>query len=174
MPCITEEYREINRKLHKDPVYGSSGHVLAKDVLIACKQYQTLDVLDYGCGKRGLEGALGFSIQNYDPCIEGFDAPPQPADIVACGDVLEHIEPECLDAVLADLYRLTKKCLVINVATRPARKILPDGRNAHLIQEGPSWWLPKLWGAGFRIITFRDGRNQGVSIAFTAVLDKEP
>jgi hypothetical protein len=22
--------------------------------------------------------------------------------------------------------------------------VLPDGRNAHLIQEPPEWWLPKL------------------------------
>jgi hypothetical protein len=26
----------------------------------------------------------------------------------------------------------------------PAAKILSDGRNAHLIQEPSSWWLPKL------------------------------
>ena len=30
------------------------------------------------------------------------------------------------------------------IATGPAKKILDDGRNAHLIQEGPDWWLPKL------------------------------
>ena len=171
---LTESYRELNKKLHEDPVYGTSGHMLAKEVTAACRAYQTLDVLDYGCGKRGLEKALGFPIQNYDPCISGLDAPPHPADLVACGDVLEHVEPECIDAVLADIFRLTGKCALLHIASLPARKSLPDGRNAHLIQEGPQWWLPKLWARGFRLITFRDARNQGHSIAFTAVLDKEP
>lgn len=27
---------------------------------------------------------------------------------------------------------------------RWAKKVLPDGRNAHLIQESLAWWLPKL------------------------------
>jgi hypothetical protein len=30
------------------------------------------------------------------------------------------------------------------IATPPAEKILPDGRNAHLIQEPITWWMPKL------------------------------
>jgi hypothetical protein len=30
------------------------------------------------------------------------------------------------------------------IANRPARKTLPDGRNAHLIQQGREWWLPRL------------------------------
>ena len=171
---LSESYRALNAKLHEDPTYGTSGHKLAREVVNACNAFRTKDLLDYGCGKRGLEAALGFPIQNYDPCIEGLDSPPKPADIVVCGDVLEHIEPECLDAVLADIFRLTKKCALLLIANRPALRALPDGRNAHLIQEGPQWWLPKLWAHGFRLITFRDARNQGHSIAFTVVLDKEP
>jgi len=30
------------------------------------------------------------------------------------------------------------------IATRPAAKKLADGRNAHLIVEPASWWLPRL------------------------------
>ena len=30
------------------------------------------------------------------------------------------------------------------IATGPARKFLPDGRNAHLIQEGVNWWVSLL------------------------------
>ena len=171
---LTESYRELNRQLHEDPSYGTSGHKMAKECMHACQTLQSTDVLDYGCGKRGLEKALGFPVQNYDPCIPGLDSPPKPADIVVCGDVLEHIEPDCIDAVLADIFRLTKRCAILLVANRPALRALPDGRNAHLIQEGPQWWLPKLWALGFRIITYRDARNQGHPIAFIVVLDKEP
>ena len=82
--------------------------------------------------------------QDYDPAIPGKDAPPGPADLVVCTDVLEHVEPEHLDAVLDDLQRLAKKSLFLLIATRPASKALPDGRNAHLTIEPPKWWIPKL------------------------------
>jgi hypothetical protein len=113
-------------------------------VLNVCARIGSRDVLDYGCGQRTLERELGFQIKNYDPCIPGLDDAPLPADIVACTDVLEHIEPGCLDAVLDDLQRVTRKIGFFVIATRPAKKVLPDGRNAHLIQEGVHWWLPKL------------------------------
>jgi hypothetical protein len=141
---ITDSYRELNRKLHELSYYGVSGRVYADRVKALVEELGTRDVLDYGCGKRTLEAALGFAIQNYDPCIAGLDAPPHPADIVACIDVLEHIEPELLDAVLDDLRRLTKRVAFLYIATRPAKKFLPDGRNAHLIQRPFGWWLPKL------------------------------
>jgi hypothetical protein len=80
---------------------------------------------------------------------------PDPADIVACTDVLEHIEPECLEDVLADLRRVTKKMGFFTIATRPAKKFLSDGRNAHLIQQDARWWLEKLW-AKFHVQQFND------------------
>ena len=54
------------------------------------------------------------------------------------------VEPDLLDNVLDDLKRVLKRCGMFTIATGPARRILPDGRNAHLIQQPPSWWLPKL------------------------------
>jgi hypothetical protein len=30
------------------------------------------------------------------------------------------------------------------IACYPAKKLLPDGRNAHLIIESPIWWLDKI------------------------------
>jgi hypothetical protein len=58
--------------------------------------------------------------------------------------VLEHIEPELLDNVLDDLQRLTLRAAMCTVHTGAAVKFLPDGRNAHLIQQPPEWWLPKF------------------------------
>ena len=141
---ITPEYRDLNRALHAGGYYGISGVHWAKVVAGMCQAIGSKDVLDYGCGQRTLEKALGFPIRNYDPCIEGLDAPPSPADLVECTDVLEHIEPDCLDEVLDDLRRVTRKFALLVVATRPAVKTLPDGRNAHLIQEGEAWWLPRI------------------------------
>lgn len=69
---------------------------------------------------------------------------PTQHDLVVCSDVLEHIERECIVSVLLDLQSLTSKVLFIDVAMREAKKVLADGRNAHLIQESGSWWLTEL------------------------------
>ncbi len=116
-------------------------------------EFETSDVLDYGCGKCTLQGALGAEINNFDPCISALAKPPAPADIVACIEVLEHIEPGYLDAVLADLRRLTKRVLFVTVATVPSTKRLGDGRNAHLIVQPEEWWLARLAAAQFNIRT---------------------
>jgi S-adenosylmethionine:diacylglycerol 3-amino-3-carboxypropyl transferase len=92
--------------------------------------------------------------------------PPEPHDIVVCTDVLEHIEPDCLDDVLADIRRCTKKAALLVVATRPAMKTLSDGRNAHLIQEDFKWWEPHIEKAGFRVL-----QGHAVTGEFTLVCD---
>jgi 2-polyprenyl-3-methyl-5-hydroxy-6-metoxy-1,4-benzoquinol methylase len=73
-----------------------------------------------------------------------WSARPEPAEMVACVDVLEHIEPDKLENVLDDLRRCVKRVGFFSVSTVAAEKILSDGRNAHLIIEPPSWWLPKI------------------------------
>ena len=148
METLSEEYRDLNRKMHEaKPDYGANGHRNAGMVLRVCETARSREVLDYGCGKGTLGKVLsanGCTVSEYDPAIEGKEAPPEPADVVYCGDVAEHIEPEYLEAFLDDLARVTRKALILIVATRPAVKTLADGRNAHLIVEPVEWWLPKL------------------------------
>jgi hypothetical protein len=103
---------------------------------------------DYGAGKKNLQRALepaGISIdyRPYDPAFPEY-GDPQEADMVCCIDVLEHIEPACLDAVLDDLARIMPGLGFFSVHTGAAGKTLSDGRNAHLIQEPARWWLPRL------------------------------
>lgn len=152
---LSPEYRELNQKLHEKGNYGISGQRYANAVMSLCNGFGTNDVLDYGCGQRTLENALGFEIKNYDPCIPGLETTPEPADIVACTDVLEHVEPYYLDAVLDDLARLTKRAGFFVIANRPAKKFLEDGRNAHLIQEPYHWWRPRL-ASRWRILSHHD------------------
>jgi|RhiMetStandDraft_4_1073278.scaffolds.fasta_scaffold65604_2 methyltransferase family protein len=141
---ISPEYLAMNRELHARGGYGVSGSKYVVPVMQIAQLLNTRDILDYGCGQRTLEQALGFPIRNYDPAIPGLDTPPEPADLVVCTDVLEHIEPDCLNDVLDDLQRLTKQAAFFVIANRAAKKILPDGRNAHLIQEDAEWWRPRL------------------------------
>ena len=143
---ISDSYKRLNKQLHHSrPDYGVSGHKWAGLVKQISDEIKAETILDYGCGKRTLEQALWFPIRNYDPAIEGLDFDPSKSDLVVCTDVLEHIEPEHLDDVLDHLRQLTLERGIFVIATRPAQKALPDGRNAHLIVESYKWWLPKLW-----------------------------
>jgi hypothetical protein len=147
---LSKSYRKLNTRLHeKAPHYGRSGYLHAEAVAALMVQFDTNDVLDYGAGKCTLQAALQLPICNYDPCIPELSAPPAPADIVACIEVLEHIEPDYLEAVLADLRRLTRQALYATIATVPSTKRLADGRNAHLIVEERQWWRGRLAAAGF-------------------------
>lgn len=146
MTLITDEYRALNEKLHEsNPAFGVSGQNYVPYVMDLVKDLRTQDVLDYGCGKSTLANNIPFKINQYDPCIPKYSAAPNPADIVVCTDVLEHIEPECLDDVLDDLKRVVKKVGFFSIANGPAKKTLADGRNAHLIQQPARWWLDKIF-----------------------------
>jgi len=64
---------------------------------------------------------------------------------VVCTDVLEHIEPECLQTVLEHLRSLTRAVAHIVIAIKAdGHKKLGDGRDPHLIIESPNWWRAKL------------------------------
>jgi len=167
---ISDSYKDIQTKYHQDrDDYGRSGHKWADKVQTWSKQLGSREILDYGCGKQTLQKALPFPITNYDPCVPGCDTEPAPHDLVVCTDVLEHIEPDCIEGVLDHLAGLTKRLAFIVVATRPAVKFLPDGRNAHLIQEGPDWWMPKIF-ARFDVQSYqRMGDGEFVVLAFPKV-----
>ena len=62
------------------------------------------------------------------------------ADCVVCMDVLEHIFIEDIPKVVSDLFSLSKKLLVVNVACYKAVALLPNGENAHITIRSPDWW----------------------------------
>jgi len=143
---ITPEYREqliLKHRVHK--TWGNSGNKMAGLIKRLVGDCAPKNILDYGCGKQSLAQALPeYRIKGYDPAMPGIDQPPEPHDLVVCCDVLEHIEPDCLDDVLDDLARVTKKTLFVYICVLPAIQFLPDGRNAHLIVESPEWWVRKM------------------------------
>ena len=107
-------------------------------------------LLDYGCGAnvnlaKHLKVKHKLTYQAYDPGVPRFCKEPMPAQMVACIDVLEHVEPEHLEGVLDDLARLCEGVIFVTFYTGPAKKVLSDGRNAHLTQQPMQWWVPKLW-----------------------------
>lgn len=155
---ISREYVEMQRTLHAGPQgYGSRGDKWAGVVLQVAMQYDATSILDYGCGEGTLARELRkfplgpIRIDEYDPAIPGKDDPPDFADLVNVTDVLEHIEPDRLEAVLAHLKLLARKVLWVVVCTQESHKVLTDGRNAHLIVRSGSWWKKQLKTAGFNI-----------------------
>ena len=147
---ISDDYRKIQRQLHENPGYGVASVQHAPMVGQIIEITGAQELLDYGAGKGRLGTTLRqivrrpLKVHHYDPAIPEWSAPPQPCGLVACIDVLEHIEPELLDNVLDDLQRVTADAGIFTVDTGPADKILSDGRNAHLIQKPSGWWLPKF------------------------------
>lgn len=156
---ISEDYRKLQQQLHQNPDYGVASVHYAPLVAEVLDAVGANELLDYGAGKGRLGMTLKQHIQrpltihHYDPAIPEWSSPAKPCGFVACIDVLEHIEPDLLDNVLDDLARVTAGVGVFTVHTGPAVKLLPDGRNAHLIQKPPSWWLPKFMDR-FELVTF--------------------
>jgi len=146
---ISPEYRELMTMYHKENGMGAGGAQWLGRVRKLCNQYDAQNLLDYGCGKQRLGRALrdcmkGLELAEYDPAIPDLSGLPSPADIVTATDVMEHIEPNMLQAVLMHIAGLTRIRAFMTIATGPARKKLPDGRNAHLIQQDALWWMEQL------------------------------
>ncbi len=153
MTLITPEYLALQKQLHAtNESYGVSGRKYA-DIVRKISKWGRLNILDYGCGRQTRAEALGpaYRVTNYDPCIEGLDTPPEPHPVVTCTDVLEHIEPELVLDVLADLRRLTLETALLVINTGPAVKTLADGRNAHISMHPPDWWMERITDKGFRV-----------------------
>lgn len=160
MKLISAEYVELNKKMHEDSDFGNSECSLYMVDVI--KRYYLHEncksLLDYGCGKGVLKKKYFHDAIEYDPCVTGKESDPKPCDLVACLDVLEHIEPEYLDNVLEHISEKMLITGILQIATRPAVRVMDDGRNAHLIVKNAQWWLNKLENH-FDVVGFNGTKN---------------
>ncbi len=151
-PLISEDYRVLQANLHVSrPDYGAQGKRFARSIEDIAIEFGCASLLDYGAGKGTLAVALAESsctqlarVAEYDPAISGKDEEPQPADLVACTDVLEHVELAKISGVLDHIRRLTQKVALLVISTQPSTKMLTDGRNAHVLIREPDWWADAL------------------------------
>jgi predicted TPR repeat methyltransferase len=155
---ISPKYTEMQKTLHAAPRgYGGRGDKWAGIVLQIAMEYDAMSILDYGCGRGTLAKALrsqplrGIRVDEYDPAIPGKDQRPGFADLVNVTDVLEHIEPDRLENVLAHIRGLARKVIFVVISTKGSNKVLPNGRNAHLIIKSGKWWRERLRASGFTI-----------------------
>lgn len=164
---ITSDYARENARLHEvDPTYGAEGYLWGYLIAGIAAIEQCESILDYGCGKGTLGRRLkqlprGPGVREYDPGIAGKDAAPEPADLVACLDVMEHIEPQFVDAVIDDLARVTRKRLFVVISTKLSKRTMADGRDTHLSLHDDAWWsaaftrhgfaVRRVWNTGLRL-----------------------
>ncbi len=153
---ISDEYRKLNEQLHESRLDFGCWDEKYRDLVIGMlHHFNGRSFLSYGSGKgtlgRSLRTELArihllhkFTLFDYDPAVDWARDDPPPCDIVAACDVMEHIEPGCLNEVIAHIADKTKMAAFMSVATRPAVKTLADGRNAHLIVENWRWWADRI------------------------------
>lgn len=158
---ISPYYAEEQRLLHTNDAYGSRGFNWGYTVAGIAAIEKCRSILDYGCGKgtlgrtlrkaSTLRGAGIMDVVDYDPGVPDVARSPNPCDLVVCVDVMEHIEPDCLDDVLDHLCGLALRFIFVAIACRPAKRWLTDGRNAHLIVEDGSFWRPRFEARNFTV-----------------------
>jgi hypothetical protein len=151
---ISEYYRDQLAQMHRWK-FGCSVDGYAKRIIDMAQEWGEAVVLDYGAGKQSLREHLNKTIIKYipyEPSDPACCSAPDACGFVVCIDVLEHVEPEFIDAVLDDLRRVVLRVGLFTISTKAASKSLPDGRNAHLIQEGRDWWAEKI-DARFRVFS---------------------
>jgi 2-polyprenyl-3-methyl-5-hydroxy-6-metoxy-1,4-benzoquinol methylase len=139
---ISKIYQELNQECHQQQRgYGARGNRRAELIHKYAKYFKAEEILDYGCGKGSLAISLPqYNWIEYDPAIPGKDRLPTSADMVVCADVLEHIEPDKLDAVLDHVFSLIKFGAVIIVCQKQGKRRLPDGSFAHRIIMNANEW----------------------------------
>ena len=146
---INQDYKDQLATMHSQGRFRQGSKILST-INPFLKQYQPTTILDFGCG----HGTLMHSIMEAYPntTVEGYDPgsathgemPSQDFDCVISADVFEHIESEYLDQTLQLIGQKMQRVGWFRIACYPAKKILLDGRNAHLIVEQPAWWRERI------------------------------
>jgi hypothetical protein len=154
---ISNEYKKILTDIHDSSPFGKRSKLPAH-LESFIEEINPNSILDFGCGKGRLVSTLTEKyptklISGYDPGNTSYDRSLDDVnvDLLISSDVLEHIEPEYLDETLK--YLSTKSRYIYHlIALSPAKLILPDGRNAHLILESNVWWREKFLDLNYTII----------------------
>lgn len=163
---ISDAYLREQQRLHAEPkAYGHRGAKWSQVVEELLRRHNCRSMLDYGCGQGSLVSGLrltasGVDFREYDPAIAGKDAPPsEPADLVVCTDVLEHVESEKIVRVMRHLAELTGDILFSVIAMVPTEKKLSDGRQAHILLRPVEWWKYQFATYGFALSQTVPGRD---------------
>ena len=113
------------------------------------RMHKSKRLLDYGCGKGGTMSWIrgmypDITVTGWDPGTDQYhEKPHERFDGIYSIDVWEHIEQDQLMDTVTELKQLshsaTEWCHIIDLT--PAKKLLPDGRNAHVTLMTAREWM---------------------------------
>lgn len=138
--------------LHADTITHFPGYSILPHAYLVhrlIRKFHPKSLLDYGCGsglqyhKERLQDWFGVMPYLYDPAVPLFETPPAPDakfDGIICSDVMEHIAERDIPSTLQYLTTAAQMFIFFTICCRPARRLLPDGRNAHVTVRPESWW----------------------------------
>lgn len=185
--AVSQEYKNAYEQLHKAPNMfpGRQTAIAFKYISPILSKYDCKTVIDYGCGKAeqyfkmALHKKWGVRLALYDIGVPEYAIKPTGTyDATLCIDVLEHLEEEAVLETLTELDQYAKKVVIASIATRPAKKTLPDGRNAHLTIKPEDWWVEQItkvaknpWYVMFE--NEANGINRIFSFAYINVSDSD-
>jgi cyclopropane fatty-acyl-phospholipid synthase-like methyltransferase len=146
---ISQDYQRQMQELHNKGKFnnGADQFDLVETFI---KEYNPTNLIDFGCGKGALIATIkehypSIDVFGYDPGNEEFNhMPNRTFDTIISTDAIEHIEPEYLVNSLKIMSDKMERCGFFRIACHPAKKVLPDGRNCHLIVEEPTWWREQI------------------------------
>ncbi|MCF7975665.1 MAG: class I SAM-dependent methyltransferase [Phycisphaerae bacterium] len=140
---LQAEYQSV----HASKTYGVSGNKFTHHIQVLISELRPKSILNYGCGQTSLHedlGLFGADFFRYDPGIpELSKLPVGKADFLINTDVLEHIPEGNLDEVLSKMASISSLAF-FNIATRPAKEFLSNGKNAHCNIMTASQWKERL------------------------------
>ncbi|MEX2218843.1 MAG: methyltransferase domain-containing protein [Phycisphaerales bacterium] len=149
--------------------YGSTNHGRAAIPLI--QRLKPRFVVDFGCGRNDFVGGLrrlGIEGLGIDFAFPEADVPKAMhktglldgvADVVASFDALEHLLPEDVDAVLAEMQRVARPRahFMFSICTRLS-KTMVAGEGLHPTVKPLAWWLDRIGRVGKVTAAKAEGR----------------
>lgn len=149
--------------------YGATNHGAAAIPLV--QRVKPRFVVDFGCGRNDFVGALrrlGIDGLGIDFAFPEADIPRAMhktglldgvADVVTSFDALEHLLPEDVDAVLAEMRRVgrPRAHFVFSICTRPSRTTVA-GEGLHPTVQPLAWWLERIGRVGAVTAPRAEGR----------------
>jgi hypothetical protein len=144
-----------------EPFDGRSLRKHVERIGALIQRHKAVTVLDYGAGKASeyepLAGAdpssawrskpewPSVTVRCYDPGHPPFaELDAAKHDGVISIDVVEHLAPFDVPWVLDEIATRARSFVYLVAACYPARKVLPDGQNAHSVQQPPHWWHSQM------------------------------
>lgn len=145
-----KKIRETNKSVF--PGRSLTCHNNIQQIKLLIDETNSKTILDYGCGggeqytELNSHKEWGIDMPAlYDPAEKEYSTlPTNTFDGIISTDVFEHIPEEVIPECLEWIYTHAKKFVYLGISTTLAKKILPNGDNAHCTVKPIEWWEEQI------------------------------